>query len=451
MSGSQQPGARSRPGYVPPFLGAPETRYAKSGDLHIAYQVVGQGGPDLVLVSGFVSNVENSWESPEEASFLERLASFSRLILFDKRGTGLSDRVPVDRLPTLEDRMDDVRAVMDAAGSERAALFGWSEGGPMSVVFAATYPERVSHLILYGSYARRASAQPDNGRAFVERIEREWGTGTVLGNPGADRARRQALARKERQCATPTAAAALVRMAASIDVTDVLPTVSVPTLVMHRREDSNFRVEAGRELATGIPGARYVELEGTEHMPWFGDTDAIVEEAEEFLTGTRLGAGSERILATVLFTDIVAATQRAAAMGDRGWNDLLERHHALTRAHLRRFRGVEVDTAGDGFFATFDGPARAIRCALALMDALAGIGITIRAGVHTGEIERVGGRVRGIAVHIGARVGALAAPGEVLVSRTVSELVAGSGLEFASRGEHQLKGVPGEWQLFAAR
>jgi pimeloyl-ACP methyl ester carboxylesterase len=432
---------------------AHETRYAKSAGLDIAYEVVGYSSPDLVVVSGFVSNIETSWESPEEATFFERLASFTRLILFDKRGTGLSDRVPVDRLPTLEDRMDDVRAVMDAAGSERAALFGWSEGGPMSVLFAATYPERVSHLILYGSYARRASAQPDNGHAFTERIERDWGTGTVLGGAkaAADPVLRRALARKERQCATPTAAAALVRMAASIDVTDVLAAVSVPTLVMHRREDSNFRVAGGRELARGIPGARYLELDGSEHMPWYGDSDAILEEIEEFLTGTRQGGGSERVLTTVLFTDIVGATPLAAELGDRRWNELLEQHHALTRAQLRRFRGVEVDTAGDGFFATFDGPARAIRCALALTEGLAQLGVTIRAGVHTGEVERVRGSVRGIAVHIGARIGALAGPGEVLTSRTVRELVAGSGIEFAERGEYQLKGVPGASHLFAAQ
>ena len=432
---------------------SPETRYAKTGGLHIAYQVVGQGDIDLVMVSGFVSNVETSWESPQEARFLERLASFARLILFDKRGTGLSDRVPLDQLPTLEDRMDDVRAVMDAAGSERAALFGWSEGGPMSVLFAATYPERVTHLVLYGSYARRASAQPDNGRAFIELIEREWGTGAVLGgsSANADPGLRRALARKERQCATPTAAAALIRMAASIDVTDVLPVVTVPTLVTHRREDANFRVEGSRELAAGIRGARYVELEGKDHMPWSGDSDALVDEIEEFLTGLRQGPRPERVLATVLFTDIVGSTEKAAAMGDRKWSDLLERHHGLIRAELRRFRGVEVDTAGDGVFAIFDGPARAIRCAAAAVEALASIGITIRAGVHTGEIERVEGGVRGIAVHIGARVGAMASPAEVLVSRTVTDLVAGAGIEFVDRGEHELKGVPGKWQLFAVR
>ena len=435
------------------MLTPPETRYAKTGGLHIAYQVVGEGDLDLVMVSGFVSNVESSWESPNEAAFLARLASFSRLILFDKRGTGLSDRVSADQLPILEDRMDDVRAVMDAAGSERAALLGWSEGGPMSVLFAATYPERVTHLVLYGSYARRVSAQPDNGRAFIDLIEREWGTGAVLGGgrPPADPALRQALARKERQCATPTAAAALVRMAASIDVGDVLQAVSVPTLVMHRSHDANFQVDAGRELAAGIPGARYIELEGEDHMPWLGDSDAIVGEIEEFLTGTRQGPRLERVLATVLFTDIVGSTRQAVAMGDRQWSELLDRHHALTRAELQRFHGIEIDTTGDGFFATFDGPARAIQCAAALMTALEDIGITIRAGIHTGEVERVGGGLRGIAVHIGARVGALASAGEVLVSRTVTDLVAGSGIQFIDRGEHELKGVPGTWQLFAAQ
>lgn len=405
------------------------------------------------MVPGFVSNVENAWDSPEEAGFFRRLASFSRLILFDKRGTGLSDRVPVDQLPSLEERMDDVRAVMDAAGSERTALFGLSEGGPMSVLFAATYPERVSHLVLYGSYARRASAELDNGRALIDFIEREWGTGNVLAQRSAstvsDPAVRHMLALTERQSATPSAAAALIRMAASIDVTEALGVVSVPTLVMHRRDDPNLRVEAARELAAGIQGVRYVELDGTDHIPWFGNADVILDEIEEFLTGVRHGPDPERVLATVMFTDIVGSTHLAESMGDRRWRDLLERHCSVVRTELRRFRGTEIGTAGDGFLATFDGPARAVRCARAIIDAVHGLGIDIRAGIHTGEVEKIGEDVGGIGVHIGARVGSLARPGEVLVSRTVTDLVAGSGIEFTDRGEHELKGVSGPWRLFA--
>jgi len=370
----------------------PQTHYAKSGDASIAYQVVGDGPIDLVLVLGFATHLELQWESAPFARFFERISSFSRLIIFDKRGTGLSD--PVTEAPTLELRVDDVRAVMDAAGSERAALFGISEGGPMSVLFAATYPERVSHLVLYGSYARRASAELDNGRGLIDFIEREWGTGNVLAQRSAstvsDPAVRQMLARTERQSATPTAAAALVRMAASIDVTAVLGVVSVPTLVLHRRDDPNLRVEAARELAAGINGARYVELDGTDHIPWFGNADVILDEIEEFLTGVRHGPDSERVLATVLFTDIVGSTHLAEAMGDRRWRDLLERHCSAVRAELRRFRGVEIGTAGDGFLATFDGPARAVRCARAIIDAVHELGIErwLRANLQGGHQVR---------------------------------------------------------------
>ncbi len=432
--------------------GPPATCYARSGDLHIAYQVIGEG-PDLVFVPGFVSNVEMVWELPAPAAFFTRLATFSRLILFDKRGTGLSDRVPVQDLPSLEERMDDVRAVMDEVGSHRATLLGLSEGGPMSILFAATYPSRVERLVLYGSYARRATAEPDHGASLIDLIEATWGTGAVLagrsgGAPGDPEVQEQ-LGKFERQCATPGAAAAVIRMAAAIDVRPVLDTVKVPTLVLHRTEDPNLHIEGARELAAGIPGARLVEFDGQEHLPWAGDGEPIIEEIEEFVTGSRHALVADRVLATVLFTDIVGSTRRAAQLGDATWRSLLERHREAVRSELARWRGREVVTTGDGFLATFDGPARAIRCAEAILEAVRPLGIELRIGLHTGEIELMGDDVGGIGVHIGARVGALADPGEVLVSRTVVDLVAGSGIEFEARGEHELKGVPGRWQLYA--
>ncbi|HUF33494.1 MAG TPA: adenylate/guanylate cyclase domain-containing protein [Acidimicrobiales bacterium] len=430
-----------------------ETSYAKSDGLDIAYQVVGRGPLEVVFVPGFVSNLEVGWEFPEQAAFLSRLASFCRLVLFDKRGTGLSDRVPLDRLPSLENRMDDVRAVMDSAGSDRAALFGISEGGPMSVLFAATYPERVTHLVLYASYARRADAELDNGAALVDFIERRWGTGEVLAARGATFAHnpavKESLARMERQSATPSAAAAMVRMASAIDVTEVLSVLRVPTLVLHRRDDPNLRVEAGRSLAKGIPGARFVELGGTDHIPWFGDTDALLDEVEEFLTGTRPAEKPQRLLATVLFTDIVGSTERAAQLGDAAWCAILDRHDRVLAAEVEQRRGRLIKTTGDGVLATFDGPARAVQCAVALRAALRGLGLEIRAGIHTGEIEQRGDDVAGLAVHIGARVCGATSGGEVWVSRTVTDLVAGSGIEFEDRGDHDLKGVPGTWRLFA--
>jgi class 3 adenylate cyclase len=393
------------------------------------------------------------WELPAPAAFFTRLASFSRLILFDKRGTGLSDRVPVQDLPSLEERMDDVRAVMDEVGVSRATLLGLSEGGPMSILFAATYPSRVDRLVLYGSYARRATAEPDHGASLIDQIEATWGTGAVLGgrSGGADidPAIQQQLGRFERQCATPGAAAAVIRMAAAIDVLPILDAVKVPTLVVHRTGDPNLRVDGARELAAGIAGARLVELGGDEHLPWAGDSEPIIEEIEEFVTGSRHALVADRVLATVLFTDIVGSTTRAASLGDAEWRALLERHRELVRAELTRWRGREVVTTGDGFLATFDGPARAIRCAKAILEAVRPLGVELRIGLHTGEIELMGDDVGGIGVHIGARVGALAGAGEVLVSRTVVDLVAGSGIEFADRGEHELKGVPGGWQLYA--
>jgi pimeloyl-ACP methyl ester carboxylesterase/class 3 adenylate cyclase len=440
------------------MLSRPETKYTKSGDIHIAYQVTGSGPLDLVWVPGFVSHLEYQWEYPPSARFLERLASFSRLIRFDKRGTGLSDRMA--EIPTLEQRMDDVRAVMDAVGSERATLFGISEGGPMSCLFAATYPERTSALVMYGSYARRSWA-PDHPFGWTEqewterlgRMEREWGgpMGIDIWAPSAagDDAFKQWWANYLRLSASPGAALAVMRMNKEIDVRPVLPMVRVPTLILHRPGDRIIAIEQARYLAKHIPGARLVELPGIDHTPWFGDSDAIVDEIEEFLTGVRPRAEADRVLATVLFTDIVASTERAAAIGDRGWRALLDSYYAAVRRELGRFRGREIDTAGDGMFATFDGPARAIRCASAITGAVRPLGVEVRAGLHTGECEVMGEKVGGIAVHIGARVASQAGPGEVLVSNTVKDLVAGSGIRFEDRGAHALKGVPGEWRLFA--
>jgi pimeloyl-ACP methyl ester carboxylesterase len=433
------------------------TRYAKSGDVHIAYQVTGDGPLDLVFVPGFVSHLEAEWSNPARSRFIERLSSFSRLIRFDKRGTGLSDRVPI---PTLEQRMDDVRAVMDAVGSERAALFGISEGGPMSLLFAATYPERTTALVIYGSYARRLWA-PDHpfGRTqaewheVVQRLEREWGGPAAIDvwapSMVHDERFQEAWAAYLRAAASPGAAAAVMRMNGEIDVRHVLPVVRVPTLILHRTGDRVTSIDQARVMAQHIAGAKLVELPGIDHIPTVGDADAIVDEVEEFLTGVRHGPEPDRVLATVLFTDIVSATEKAASLGDRRWRDLLQGHHGLVRRELGRFRGREIDTAGDGFLATFDGPARAIRCACAVSDGVRALGIEVRAGLHTGEVEMLGDKVSGLAVHIGARVAATAAPGEVLVSSTVKDLVAGSGLRFQDRGSHGLKGVPGEWHLFA--
>jgi pimeloyl-ACP methyl ester carboxylesterase len=435
----------------------PETRYAKSGDLNIAYQVVGDGPFDLVYVPGWISNIELMWEDPDQAHLLRRLASFSRLILFDKRGTGLSDPVPLDRLPTLEERMDDVRAVMDAAGSDSAALFGFSEGGLMSVLFTATYPERTPALVVYGIFAKRIwsadypwAPTPEARRREFEALERNWATRMDLDQlvPSADEAFKRRLATYFRRSASPGAAVALLRMNTEIDVRDVLPSIQVPTLVLHRTDDLDVKVEEGRWIAEQIPGAKYVELPGDEHTVWAGDVDALVDEVEEFLTGVRRGPEPERVLSTVLFTDIVGSTERAAQLGDRGWSGLVEQHHARVRRELEQWRGREVDTAGDGFLAAFDGPGRGIRAGCAIRDSVRPLGLEIRAGLHTGECQVAGDKVRGIAVHTGARIAAVAAAGEVLVSSTVKDLVAGSGIVFEDRGLRELKGV-GEWRLYA--
>jgi class 3 adenylate cyclase len=431
-------------------------RYAKSGDVNIAYQVTGDGPLDLVLVPGFVSHLELDWDEPRSARFLERLASFARLIRFDKRGTGLSDRP--GGLPDLETRMDDVRAVMDAVDSKRAALFGYSEGAPLAILFAATYPERTSALVIYGGYARRIRTDDypwaptaDERRAYAKQVEREWGEEAELGTmaPNADAALRRWWSARARAAASPGAARALVEMNSLVDVRDVLPAVSVPTLVLHRTGDRDSRPDEGRYIADRVPAARFVELPGEDHVPWI-DADEIVDEVEEFLTGARPVAAPNRVLATVLFTDLVGSTEAVAALGDRAWADLLAAHHRAVRRALERFEGEEIDTAGDGFLAVFDGPARAVRCALAIRDDVAALGLEVRAGAHTGEVERVDGSVRGIAVHLAARVMSQAAAQEVLVTSTTRDLVAGSGLAFADRGERVLKGIDEPRRLYAA-
>jgi pimeloyl-ACP methyl ester carboxylesterase len=436
----------------------PQTRYTKTGDVQIAYQVVGEGPPDLVFVPGWVSNVDAAWDNLLFQPLLERLCAFCRVVLFDKRGTGASEREV--GAPTLEERMDDVRAVMDAAGLHKAALFGPSEGGPMSILFAATYPERVTALVLYGTGARARGA-PDyvcgygweRGLLELGRIaEQEWGQGLSLAQFASEVAEiprmRQLWGRWERLGASPRGAKQLTEMVLDIDVRPILETLQVPTLVVHHTGDRAVPVESGRYLARHIPGARYWEQPG-EHL--FADVDALVGEIEEFLTGARPARVRDRVLATVMFNDMVSSTERTASLGDRAFGDLLDRFRAVVRDQFEDYRGREVDTRGDDFLATFDGPARAIRCARAIGDAARALGVVVRSGVHTGEIELRNEGVGGIAVNIGARVSGLAEPGEVLASRTVVDLVAGSGLEFADRGEHELKGVPGIWQLFAVK
>jgi len=433
----------------------PETRYARSGDVRIAYQIVGDGPLDLVFVPGFVSNVDLFWETREWAQFFTRLAAFSRLILFDKRGTGLSDRDV--GIATLEERMDDVRAVMDAAGSERAALFGMSEGGPMSLLFASTYPHRAQALVLYGSFARHIQFSSDEElKKEIERIDRLWGTGRYflaryLPRGMSEEAACRLFARIERQSASPSAVIAIRRMLVEIDARHILPAIRVPTLVLRRVGDGASPVEAGRYLAENIPGAKYLELPGDNHNPLYEPevADRIVGEVEEFLTGSRHEAEPDRVLATVMFTDIVDSTTRAAELGDRQWRALLDRHDEAVRQQFARFRGQEVKNLGDGFMATFDGPARAVRCATAIAQSLRPLGLAVRSGLHTGEIELQRDDIAGIAVHIAARVTAEAEAGETVVSSTVRDLVAGSGLLFQDRGIHALKGLPEAVHLYS--
>ena len=435
----------------------PETRYARSGDVHIAYQVIGDGPIDLVYIPTWVSQVEHYWDEPRVARYFRRIASFSRLIMFDRRGTGLSD--PVVGAATLEEQMDDVVAVMDAAGSERAGLFAQFEAGAMAALFAATHPERTTALMLYEA-TPRGSWAPDYEWALSkeEREERlthgfTWGNGAMLAliapSSGGDERFRTWFARLERLAASPGTAAALLRMQGEMDVRSVLPLIQVPTLVMHREADPYIDVRHSRYLAEHIPGARYVALPGNEALTFANGADALLDEVEEFLTGARPAPDPDRILATVMFSDIVGSTRRAAELGDRRWRDLLESIEGTVMSELSRFRGRAVKTMGDGFLSTFDGPARGIRCATAIREAARTYDLEVRSGLHTGEIEVMGDDVGGLAVHIGARVGAIAAPGEVLVSGTVKDLVVGSGITFEDRGVRELKGVPGEWRLFA--
>jgi pimeloyl-ACP methyl ester carboxylesterase len=437
----------------------PEIRYARSGDTSIAYQIVGDGPFDLVFVPGLLSHLDLIWDDPVASWFFQRLASFSRLIMFDKRGTGLSDREVTNT--SLEVRMDDVRAVMDAAGSQRAALYGLSEGGPMSILFAATYPERVRALVLNGTMARSTEA-PDYPEGAAQRatldqlrncVDTAWGEGRTfeLFAPKyvASEPLRRAWGRVERMAMSPGAARTYLSVLYDIDVRAAVKAIHVPSLVIHRTGDRAVPVAGARWLARNLPGARYVEQPGDDHIPWGGDASGLLDEVQEFLTGSRGETEMDRVLATVLFTDIVGSTEQATAAGDHRWRETLDRHDAVIRQQVERFRGRLVKSTGDGSLATFDGPARSIRAACAVRDGLRGLGIEMRAGLHTGEIELRGEDIGGIAVHIGARVGALAQPGEVLVTRTVKDLVAGAGIVFADRGTHTLKGVAGDWQLHA--
>jgi class 3 adenylate cyclase len=439
----------------------PPVRYAQSGDVNVAYQVVGENERDLVLVQGFMSHLDMAWENPGLARMFRGLASFSRLILFDKRGTGLSDRAV--GAPTLEARMDDVRAVMDAAGSEHAVLMGVSEGAPMSILFAATYPERTDALVLHGGMARSTEAPdypwapPADGlvEAAMELVMPVVYEGEDIDiwmpSLADDRQAKEWLARYRRAGVSPDGIQQIYTTFLEIDVRDVLPTLRVPTLVLHRRGDRVVNRRAGKWMADQIPDARYVELPGNDHMPWVGDLDGVIEEIREFLTGVRVAPEPDRVLATVMFTDVVSSTERTVALGDRRWKEVLDAHDEAVRHQLTAFRGREVNTTGDGFLATFDGPARAIRCGHAIADAARGLGVDVRVGLHTGEVEVRGDDIGGVAVHIGQRVSAHAEPCEILVSSTVKDLVAGSGIEFDDRGPHELKGVPGTWHLYAAR
>ena len=427
--------------------------------MHIAYQVVGDGPIDLVVVPGWVSHLEANWDEPIVAHFAERLASFSRVIFFDKRGTGLSDPVSLDRLPTMEQRMEDVHVVLDAVGSKQAALFGISEGGSMCALFAATYPERTSALVMSGCYAKWikdldypwAPTRAEHEAAF-DAYERNWGTPigfkTIAPSVANDERCRNWWARVLRQGASPGAGIALYRMNIEIDIRAVLPTIRVPTLILHRTGDRLINIGNSRYMAEHIPNAKFLELEGVDHLPWFGNADIVLDEIQEFLTGVRPGPARDTTLATVLFVDIVGSTEKAQALGDGRWRDLLARFHELVKQELERFRGRLLDTAGDGVFASFDGPARAVRCACAIRDRMAALGTPVRAGLHTGECEIIDGKIAGIAVHIGARVSGHAQPGEVVVSSTVKDLVSGSGLRFSDGLSHTLKGVSGEWRLF---
>ena len=431
-------------------------KYARSGNAHIAYRVFGDGPRDIVLVPGTLSHVELGWARPQNEYLLKRLTAFARVIVFDKRGQGLSDRVAEQ---TLEERVDDVRAVMDAAHSQRATIYGWSEGGPLCLMFAATYPARADALVLYGTYASNLSPEHSRSREeqekFLRELEEHWGEGLLMRLNAPSRANDAAFlaesGRFERASASPGSIVALMRANFDLDVRHLLPTVQAPTLILHRVGDQMVSVESGRYLAKQIPRAKYVEVPGTDHLVLDNETqDVIADEIEEFITGERHRlVEPDRVLATVMFTDIVGSTERAAALGNERWRQLLAEHYTILRKELSTFRGREINTWGDGLVATFDGPARAIRCAKSMHDRLRPLGLQVRIGLHTGECDLKGSDLSGLAVNISARIGALAGPDEVVVSSTVKDLVAGSGLQFSERGAHTLKGVPGEWRLFA--
>ena len=427
-----------------------DTQYAQRPDgVNIAYQVVGNEPIDLIMSPGFVSHLDLFWSDPGYARLVERLASFARVILYDKPGTGLSD--PIPHLPALEERVDDIRLLLDRMGSERAVVFGFSEGGPAAALFAATYPERTRALAIYGSYASTSSPQTEQARRTVDDILEHWGDGNRLAEffvPSATALQRRFMGTFARAAASPSMARAVMEVVFAIDVSAALPLIQVPTLVLHRDGDRAIPVEAGRDLADKIPGARFVELHGIDHVPWAGDIDALTDEIASFVTGSRASRAPDRALATVLFTDIVGSTETAARVGDSHWRELLERHDSITRQGVQSYGGRVVKSLGDGALAVFDGPARAVRCARALTNEVSELGVALRAGVHTGEVELIGDDVGGMAVHLGARVSAKAAAGEVLVSSTVRDLVVGSELRFSEAGEHELKGVPGTWRLF---
>jgi class 3 adenylate cyclase len=439
---------------------SPRTRYVKSDDVHVAYQVIGDGPVDVLWVPGFVSNMEAGWQNPHMAALLRRLSSFCRLILFDKRGTGMSDRG--SQIFTLEQRMHDVQVILDEIGSERAVLFGVSEGGPMSLLYAASYPERTAALVLYGSYAKRSWApdypfgwKDEQWERVLGNIEHNWGTpqGTSLAmwapSLMKDPIAAERMASYFRASASPGAAAAIMKMNREIDVRTILPTIGTPTLILHRTGDRVSEIGHARYMAKHIPNAQLIELSGNDHSYWIGG-EVIVDHVEQFVTGRRQHRQPERMLATVMFIDIINSTERAAMLGDNAWRQLLEKFYSEVREVLQQYKGREVNTSGDGLLATFDGPARAVRCGGAIRDAVRTLGLEVRCGLHTGECEIVAEDLAGIAVHIGARVAHLAGASEILVSQTLRDLVAGSGLTFEPHGSHVLRGVPGEWQLYRA-
>lgn len=440
----------------------PKTKYARSGDVRVAYQSTGNGLFDVVWAPGTMSHLDLDWEIPQRALFFERFGQFCRLIRFDKRGTGLSDR-PL-KMATLEERTDDIRAVMDDVGIERANIFGVSEGGSMACLFAATYPQRVNSLLVWGAQARWIAC-PDHpwGQTqeqhdqMIAMIDNDWPSFEYITGPGAgvgkdaDLAFIESISRYMRAAANPSAVRAYEQMNGQIDTRPILPSIQAPTLVMNRTGDPCSNVEAARDMASRIPGAKFKEYPGNSHSMMLDDMETVLSDIQEFITGERPIDSSDRVLATVLFLDIASSTERAAELGDTPWRNLLNSYYAIVRKELARFRGKEINTTGDAFLATFDGPARAVRCALAIAIAVRQLGIEVRAGVHTGECELMGDNVGGIAVHTGARIMAKSEPGSVLVSGTVKDLVSGSGINFQDYGVHQLKGIPGEWRLFSAR